>query len=270
MCLKSDPIWIFPFIYLFSSFSKSKAFSAVGCNLCPWLFPRSPTASEGEGWCGFLTINTQRGERMAVWSLSWAGHGPFSAFGTCFLLPRTFINHAGQIMGKGPHMKHIWWSQPNSGAAEFSSTTQDWNQSLHGSVPKSKNKIIRALNCFGRVSKRCQQFGWPLYVPTIRSLGGHLGSLPWWGSQPDFFFLFSMYITMHAPPGSQVLTEEYAGFTTESLPTRHTSGWKELDMEIWKSINFQSCLKLALHKSFFTSCLWIFHSSESSVSILTW
>lgn len=120
VCLKSDPIWIFPFIYLFSSFSKSEAFSAVGCNLCFWLFPLSPSASEWKGWCGFLTINTQRGKKTAVWSPSWEGHGPFSASGTCFLLPRTFINHAGWIMGKGPHMKRFWCSLPNSGAAEDS------------------------------------------------------------------------------------------------------------------------------------------------------
>lgn len=115
MCLKSNPIWISPFIYLFSSFSKREAFSAVRCNLCSGFFHFHPQLPKGEGWCGFLTINTQRGERAAVWSPSWAGHGPFPAIGTCFLLPRTFINRSGQIMGKGPHMKHVWWSQPNSG-----------------------------------------------------------------------------------------------------------------------------------------------------------
>lgn len=46
----------------------------VGCNQGFWLSPLS-LASDGRGGVVFLTINTRRGGRAAVWSPSGAGHG---------------------------------------------------------------------------------------------------------------------------------------------------------------------------------------------------
>lgn len=105
-----------PLIYLFSSFSKREAFSAVGCNVCHWLFPLFVHSFRMRGVVWFFHSKySERREGGCVVSSLGTGHGPFSAFGTCVLLPRTFINHFGQIMGKGPHMKRVWWSLPNSG-----------------------------------------------------------------------------------------------------------------------------------------------------------
>ena len=131
-----------------------------------------PQLLKERGVVVFLTLNTQKGEGMAVWSPNRAGHGPFAACGTCFLLSRTFINHSGQIMGKGPHMKRVWWSQPNSGeTGVFSAPPRIGTNSCEAQF---QNPIIR-LTATLKGSRK-----------DVSSLGG-LSECPLWNSEQDTY-----------------------------------------------------------------------------------
>lgn len=145
-CLKSDPIWISPHLFIYFLAFPRVRLSQLEDTICaPGSLPTFTRSFRRREvmWFFFWNINTPRGMWMAVWSSNGAGHGPFSASGTQVLLPRTFINHAGQIMGKGPHMKRTGGLSQVLVRLNFLSTTQGWNQSLWSSVPKSKNKVIR-------------------------------------------------------------------------------------------------------------------------------
>ena len=80
-------------------------------------------------------------------------------------------------------------------------------------------------------------------------------------------FSFTSYVTacslpkcsaekMHASPlnCSQHITEGVDASGKQARADHVGLGWGELAMQMWTSINLENCLKLALHKSFLTSC----------------
>lgn len=225
MCLKSIPIWISPFIYLFSSFFQERGFLDCRMQSVFLAFPTFPSFRR-ERWCGFLTINTQRGERAAVWSPSWAGHGrPSLSLWDLLFAPQNVHKPFWSDDGKRPSHEtrlvvsdSFWWD------LSFLSTTQNWNQSLSSSVPKTQ----KTKSSGSQIACKGQGRMSAVWVACLSAYFESLSRTPRCLMMVSFkvllfFFFFYLHHTS-LPAGSSMLTREHACFTTELWPACHRSG----------------------------------------------